>query len=619
MAAARLHSEQFANVDAAWLHLAPHGRADNMAMISGVMIFDRPIDIRRLEATLEHRMLKFDRFRQRVREPACGIGLPRWETDPFFDLGAHLHRIALPAPGDTRALQALVSDLMSTPLDFSKPLWQMHLIENVNQGCAIVMRLHHCIGDGVALVKVLLDMTDKEADAPWPGTEPEPEAPARPAANWQPLGPLFTPAVGAVGNTVAAAGELVSAGMDYLIHPSRFVDAAKLGLAGVLAAGKLGLSLPDRKTLFRGTCGVTKRAVWCEPVKLDRIKAIGKAMSSTVNDVLLAAVSGALRRYMVEAGEPVDPRLSIRAMVPVSIRRRHEMNQINNRFGLVLLSLPIGVEDPLERLLVLKHRMDAIKGTPEAAVAFGILGIMGLTPIQIEKLILDFFAAKSTAVMTKVPGPRQVLYYAGAPMRQMIFWVPTSGHLGLGLSIYSYAGEVSVGFATDSYWVPDPEKLVDGFHAELAEMERWIPPAAPAGARQPSAAAPAPGADGQAAPDARDAFATPQNAISPPVVDLGATLTPLTVDAARSAPSDGQGYPVEVVASAQATAISGDDDYGSGAPSPVAPVVAPASPASAVLAAPAVHRCTALTVSGEPCRNRALPGSSTCRVHTRQD
>ena len=117
--------------------------------------------------------------------------------------------------------------------------------------------------------------------------------------------------------------------------------------------------------------------MWCEPVKLDRIKAIGKAMSGTVNDVMLAAVSGALRRYLVEAGERVYPRLSIRAMVPVSIRRPHEMDQLNNRFGLVLLSLPVGIEDPLERLLVLKRRMDAIKGTPEAAVAFGILGRHG--------------------------------------------------------------------------------------------------------------------------------------------------------------------------------------------------------------------------------------------------
>jgi diacylglycerol O-acyltransferase / wax synthase len=607
MASARLYSEQFANVDAAWLHME---QPTNMATITGVMIFDRPIDIRRLEATVEHRMLKFDRLRQRVREPAFGIGLPRWEMDPFFDRDAHLHRIALPAPGGMRALQALVSDLMSTPLDFSKPLWQMHLIENVNQGCAIVLRIHHCIGDGVALVKVLLDMTDKEADAPWPGSEPAPEAPARSVAPWQPLGPLFTPAVSAVGNTVATAGELVSEGMDYLIHPSRFVNVAKLGLAGVLAAGKLGLSLPDRQTLFRGTCGVTKRAVWCEPVKLNRIKAIGKAMGSTVNDVLLAAVSGALRRYMVEAGEQIDPRLSIRAMVPVSIRRPHEIDQLNNRFGLVLLSLPIGIEDPLERLLVLKRRMDTIKGTPEAAVAFGILGIMGLTPIQIEKLILDFFVAKSTAVMTNVPGPRQVLYYAGAPMRQMIFWVPTPGHLGLGLSIFSYAGEVSVGFATDCCLVPDPEKLVDGFHAELAEMERWIVSAAP------TREAPSAGANGRADLDTRG---TPQDATSPAGVDLEARLTPPTVGVTRSVPSNGRGHPVEIVASAQPTAISGDvGDGRGGAPPPAAAVVASVPAATAVLAAPAVHRCTALTISGEPCRNRALPGSNTCRVHTRQ-
>ncbi len=599
MAAARLQSEQFANVDAAWLHMeAP----TNMATITGVMIFDQPIDTRRLVATLEHRMLKFDRFRQRVREPLFGIGLPRWELDPFFDLSAHLHRIALPAPGNTRALQDLVSDLMSTPLDFSKPLWQMHLIENVNQGCAVVLRIHHCVGDGVALVKVLLDMTDEEADAPWPGTEPETESPRprrRPGADWQPLGPLFTPAVSAVGSTVALAEELVSEGMGYLVHPSRFVNIAKLGLAGVLAAGKLGLSLPDRRTLFRGTCGVTKRAVWCEPVKLERIKAIGKAMGSTVNDVLLAAVSGALRRYMLAAGGSVDPWLSIRAMVPVSIRRPHEMNQVNNRFGLVLLSLPVGIEDPLERLLILKRRMDAIKGTPEAAVAFGILGIMGLTPIQIEKVILDFFAAKSTAVMTNVPGPRQVLYYAGARLHQIMFWVPTPGHLSLGLSIFSYAGEVSVGFATDACLVPDPEKLVDALQAELAEMERWTLP--PADGRQEAVTA-----------ASRGAPSGPHNGPSQAVADVKAAISARAIDTAHGAPSDGQSRVPVAILAADALAAGTDGRFGA-TPSGLAEAGSPAT----VLAPPIARRCSALTLAGEPCRNRALPGGTTCRVHTR--
>jgi hypothetical protein len=322
-------------------------------------------------------------------------------------------------------------------------------------------------------------------------------------------------------------------------------------------------------------------------------------MSSTVNDVMLAAVSGALHRYMVQAGEWVDPRLSIRAMVPVSIRRPHEMDQINNRFGLVLLSLPVGIEDPLERLLVLKRRMDAIKGTPEAAVAFGILSIMGMTPIQIERLVLDFFAAKSTAVMTNVRGPGEVLYYAGARMRQMVFWVPTPGHLGLGLSIYSYAGEVSVGFATDACLVPDPEKLVDGLEAELAEMERWTSPVS-GGERVATTVV----------PDGNEHSAAAQLA-----GELDEMLKSSVVQTLRRQHAYTQAHPAKTVAPASAMAQGGNGDH-NGLPQSTVSVAGEAPTTAGVPVASEMRRCTALTVSGEPCRNRALHGFSTCRVHT---
>ena len=153
MAAARSHSEMFSPMDAAWWHMED---PTSMTMITGVMTFDGPIDIERLKATLEQRFLTYRRFRQRVRAPRLGIGLPRWEMDPHFDLSSHIHRIALPSPGDQTALEELAGDLMSTPLDYSKPLWQLHIVENCadNKG-AMIVRLHHCIADGLALVRVL--------------------------------------------------------------------------------------------------------------------------------------------------------------------------------------------------------------------------------------------------------------------------------------------------------------------------------------------------------------------------------------------------------------------------------------------------------------------------------
>ncbi len=169
----RLKRTSFSPVDATWLRM---DRLTNKMMITGVMMFEQPLDFARVREIVDTRMLRHDRFRQRVRETPLGLILPAWEDDPHFDINAHLHRVALPAPGDMAALQALVSDLMSTPLDYTRPLWDFHVVENFGEGGAVIGRLHHCIGDGLALVDVLLGMTD---EAPEPLSAIQPKARAR--------------------------------------------------------------------------------------------------------------------------------------------------------------------------------------------------------------------------------------------------------------------------------------------------------------------------------------------------------------------------------------------------------------------------------------------------------
>ncbi len=478
MAAGRIRSETFSTVDAAWLHI---DTPTNMAMITGVMMFDGPLDFDRVKATIECRLLPFTRFRQRVKEPLLRLGMPRWEIDPHFDLDAHLGRIRLPAPGDQAALEKLAGELMSTPLDFSRPLWHMNLVDHYGSGSAMVVRLHHCIADGLALVQVLLSLTDKEPDAPWP----QPVEAIEQRSNL--LSSILKPVANVVGGTFKITGTLLDAGMETLVHPSRIFDAALLGGSGTLALSKLLLVDPDPKTVFKGNCGVPKRTVWSAPLKLGQVKAVGKAMESTLNDVVLTAVVGALRRYMEYRGESAKG-VNIRAMVPVNLRSPDDLEKLGNRFGLVLLSLPVGIEDPLRRLRVLKRRMDEIKETPEAVVAFGILNAIGATPVQIEKVLTNFFASKATAVMTNVPGPREVLYLAGTPLRGMMFWVPQPAQLGIGVSILSYAGEVIIGVATDAGLVPDPETIIEGFHAEFRQMKQWTRPGKPV--RRPSVKTP---------------------------------------------------------------------------------------------------------------------------------
>ena len=246
-----------------------------------------------------------------------------------------------------------------------------------------------------------------------------------------------------------------------------------------MALGRLLLLLPDPHTLFKGPLTVPKRAAWSKPIPLPAIKAIGAATGATINDVLLACVAGALRRYLEEKDQPVEG-LNVRGVIPVNLRTNTDVIELGNRFGLFFLALPLGVADPLDRLMELKRRMDDLKATPEAVVAFGILNAIGMAPTDVENLVVNIFGMKATAVMTNVPGPRQQVYFAGAAIDELMFWVPQSGRLGLGVSIFSYNNKVLVGFATDQGLVPDPEMIVAYYHDEVEALLALVQQAPPA-------------------------------------------------------------------------------------------------------------------------------------------
>lgn len=450
------------NVDTAWLRMED---PTNLMMISGVMVFDAPMDFERLKVTLEHGFLRFDRFRQRVVKPLVPGTKFYWEDDPDFDLDYHLQRATLPPPGDQAALQEAASLLASTQLDFSKPLWQFHLIENYGDGCALICRLHHSIGDGTALVHVLLSLTDADPDAPWPTIEVR--APRTHGRG--PLGALSRPVSLALKTTRQVTGTMVREGFQLIDKPSRAADLARLGGRGTASLARLLALWPDPKTVFKGPLGVPKRAAWSLPIPLQDVKAVGRGLGGTVNDVLLTAMAGGLRRYLLGRDEPVDG-LNVRAVVPVDLRPPDVEPDLGNKFGLVFLSLPVGIADPADRLQELKRRMDALKGSLEAPVAFGILNAIGMATQQIQDIVVSIFGMKGTAVMTNVIGPREQLYLAGVPLRSLMFWVPQSGHLGMGVSILSYAGQVWLGVITDEGLVPDPDTIVAAFHTEFDEL-----------------------------------------------------------------------------------------------------------------------------------------------------
>jgi WS/DGAT/MGAT family acyltransferase len=234
--------------------------------------------------------------------------------------------------------------------------------------------------------------------------------------------------------------------------------------------GRLVLRWPDPLTVFKGPLGIEKRAAWSEPLELLDVKHIGKTFQSTVNDVLLSVVAGALGRYIDFRGEAAKD-LNIRSFVPVNLRPLELDEQLGNKFGLVFLSLPMGIEDPIERLRTVKQNMDELKSSSEAIATFGITNLLGAVPLWMEDLLIDFFDTKGTSVMTNVPGPQTQRYLAGAPINTVMAWVPQSGRIALGISIISYNGKVWLGVATDKGLVADPEAIIAFFNAEYEELK----------------------------------------------------------------------------------------------------------------------------------------------------
>jgi WS/DGAT/MGAT family acyltransferase len=384
--------------------------------------------------------------------------------DPHFNLRSHLQRVALPDPGGQKELQEYASTVMSTPLDFSKPLWQFQYIENYRGGSAVVARIHHCIADGIALVRVLLSLTD---DSP----SGSPKA-RRARRRRKPLGGGFwLPEV--VNNAVYSAGRItarmVDKTLETLSDPASAAQIVAEGAKGTGILARLATMSADPETIFKGELTTAKRVAWSEVMPLADVKAYSKSKGATINDVLLAGVTGAIRRYMLGRKVEVDG-LNIRAVVPVNLRPDSDIIKLGNKFGLVFLALPVGVADRGERLLELKKRMDKIKKSSEPMVIYAILNAVGLTGPKVESVALQLFGSKATAVMTNVPGPREEIFLAGKAMRSMMFWVPQSARLGLGVSILSYAGQVRLGVATDSGLVPDPESIIEAFQEEMTAM-----------------------------------------------------------------------------------------------------------------------------------------------------
>lgn len=453
--------EPLSNVDAAWLHMEDR---TNLMVITAVMSFHEPLDFQTVKALLEDRFLCYDRFRQRVVKGIGPFAKPRWVEDEQFNMKSHLIRLGLPKPAEKAELEELVSTLASTPLDFTKPLWQFHFIDNYRGGSALIGRLHHCIGDGIALIRVLLSMTDDSAAGPGKPKKHSHRKRRRTYARGFWLPEVVNEALYTVRKIT---GNVVDGSVEVLTTPGKAMSLAGEGLQAAGVLGRLAAMSADPKTSFKGKLATQKRCAWSEIMPLSAVKSLGKSAGATLNDVLLAGVCGALRHYLIANKQTDIDGMNIRATVPVNLRPEGPPGELGNMFGLVFLSLPVGLPTRMARLRELKKRMDSIKKSSEAIVTFGVLNALGLASAEVESQAIGFFGAKATAVMTNVPGPREEIFMAGRSVRSMMFWVPQAARLGLGVSILSYAGEVRLGVVSDAGLVPHPAQIIAHFQEEM--------------------------------------------------------------------------------------------------------------------------------------------------------
>lgn len=456
-----LRRERMSAVDTAWLRM---DRPTNLMMIVGVLVFKERMDFDRLRATIEARLVgRYRRFRQCAIQEVAGA---LWQDDPDFDIDAHLRRRALPNKAGKQELQALAAELAVQPLNPGKPLWRFDLIEDYEGGSAIVVRIHHSIADGIALVGVILSLTDLSPHAIAQKQEIQDDDEGR--VDEAPAGVLE-----AVAETLASAlsmgSELGSKALDLASDRDRLSAYGRHGIGLLTELAKLLAMPPDSPTRLKGKTSTVKRVAWSEPIPLGEVKALGKALGCSVNDILLSAVAGALRAYLLQKGEPVRD-VEVRAMIPVNLRTAKDEGTLGNRFGLGTLSLPIHEGNPFARLFLVRSRMNELKDSYQPPLTLGILAAVGVAPKLIQEQFLDILAAKASTVMTNVPGPKQPLYLAGSRLDQCMFWVPQSGDIGIGVSILSYNDGVQFSLITDQHFVPDPETIAPLFAAEFEKM-----------------------------------------------------------------------------------------------------------------------------------------------------
>jgi WS/DGAT/MGAT family acyltransferase len=475
-----MNGDRLTGLDSSFLHLERGGA--HMHVASTLIFEGPPPQLEEFRSHLAARLHLVPRFRQRLRFVPYGQGRPVWVDDPRLNLDYHLRYTALPAPGSEEQLRTLAARVFSQRLDRSKPLWEMWLVGGLEGGrFAIVGKSHHCLVDGVSGVDVNTVIFDTEREPP--------QAP--PPPRWEP-GPEPTDAellTRALAERLVDPREVVRSARALLRRPRQALGA--LREAGEAVASLAGVGFAAPPSLLNLPIGSHRRFAWVR-ADLGQLRRVKDSHGGTVNDVVLAVVTGALGRYLRSRGHSTSE-LELRALVPISVRGSDERGALGNRVAAMMAPLPVWCTDPLERLRLIGESMQDLKQTKQAVGAELLTEATDFTPptVAAQAARLQPRQRLFNLVVTNVPGPQFPLYLLGRRLRDVFPMVPLAGRQALSVGIMSYDGAINFGLVGDYEAMAGLDSFAADLEASLRELSATVPAsAAPAQATPagPSAA-----------------------------------------------------------------------------------------------------------------------------------
>jgi WS/DGAT/MGAT family acyltransferase len=450
-------------LDAQFIELEDQDRHTSLA-IASIAVFERPApSYDEVLAHLRGRLPLVPRYRQKLRTVPLRLGRPVWVDDPDFDIRYHVRRTALPAPGGDKQLSDLMARVMSQRLDRDYPLWEYWLVEGLTHGrWALISKIHHCMVDGVSGTDLYRVIFDLSPDAPQPAPVAEPAVAAEPS-------PLWLAAQAALDMVMLPLREASALG-GALANPGGAIRQVTDTVRGVV---KLAPSmLPATGSSLSGHIGRQRRYLWAR-TSLDDVKTIKHKLGGTVNDVVLAAISGGFRALLLARGEEPQGHM-LPSMVPVSLRAPGEENIYENRVSAVLAYLPVHIADPAARLEAVRAELATLKASKEALFGEALVTLGRYTPFPVfsrgTRFVYGLPQREIVTVTTNVPGPRQPLYGMGRKLVEIIPYVPIATTVRTSVSIFTYCGDVTFGITGDYDTNPDLEVLAHGIEAGVSDL-----------------------------------------------------------------------------------------------------------------------------------------------------